>query len=50
LAETRAKEKAAKKARKASGQREMLMPITGKKPKEAPAAKKPAAGRQRKSA
>jgi len=33
----------------ASGQKEMLMPIAGKKPKEA-AAKKPAAKPQRKSA
>ena len=42
--------KPAKKANKAaSGQHEMLMPIEGKKPKEA-AAKKPATGRQRKSA
>jgi DNA end-binding protein Ku len=41
--------KRAKKPRKASsGQKEMLMPIEGKKPKEV-AAKKPAA-RQRKSA
>jgi DNA end-binding protein Ku len=42
--------KAAKKVRKAaSGQKEMLMPIEGKKAKEAPA-KKPAARPQRKSA
>lgn len=42
--------KPAKKARKASsGQKEMLMPIEGKKPKET-AAKKPAAKPQRKSA
>lgn len=42
--------KPAKKPRKvASGQKEMLMPIAGKKPKEA-AAKKPAAKPQRKSA
>src|ERR1700758_1975961 len=42
--------KAVKKPRKASsGQKEMLMPIEGKKPKEA-AAKKPAAKSQRKSA
>lgn len=39
-----------KKPRKAaSGQKEMLMPIAGKKPKEA-AAKKPAVKPQRKSA
>jgi DNA end-binding protein Ku len=43
-------EKPAKKSRKASsGQKEMLMPIEGKKLKEA-AAKKPAAGARRKSA
>jgi DNA end-binding protein Ku len=42
--------KAAKKPRKASsGQKEMLMPIEGKKPKEA-AVKKPSARPQRKSA
>ena len=42
--------KPAKKPRKAaSGQKEMLMPIEGKKPKEA-AAKKPAARPQRRSA
>ena len=42
--------KPVKKPRKASsGQKEMLMPIEGKKPKET-AAKKPATGRQRKSA
>jgi DNA end-binding protein Ku len=49
-AETKAPKKSAKKPRKASsGQKEMLMPIEGKKPKEA-AAKKPAARPQRKSA
>jgi DNA end-binding protein Ku len=49
-AETKAAEKPVKKPRKASaGQKEMLMPIAGKKPKEA-AAKKPAARPQRKSA
>jgi DNA end-binding protein Ku len=49
-AETSATKKSAKKPRKASaGQKEMLMPIAGKKPKEA-AAKKPAARPQRKSA
>jgi DNA end-binding protein Ku len=48
--ETKAPKKAAKKSRKASsGQKEMLMPIEGKKPKEA-AAKKPAAKPRRKSA
>jgi DNA end-binding protein Ku len=42
--------KPAKKPRKAAaGQKEMLMPIEGKKPKEA-ATKKPAARPQRKSA
>lgn len=40
----------AKKPRKASsGQKEMLMPIEGKKPREA-AAKKPSGRQQRKSA
>ena len=48
--ETKPAEKPVKKPRKASaGQKEMLMPIAGKKPKEA-AAKKPAAKPQRKSA
>ncbi|MFB6452065.1 Ku protein [Bradyrhizobium tunisiense] len=43
--------KTAKKPRKASsGQKEMLMPIAGKKPAKETAAKKPSAGRQRKSA
>jgi len=43
--------KPAKKPRKvASGQKEMLMPIEGKKQAKEPAAKKSAAGRQRKSA
>ena len=42
--------KVAKKPRKAAaGQKEMLMPIAGKKPAKA-AAKKPAAGPRRKSA
>src|ERR1700726_1875834 len=49
-ADTKAPKKGAKKPRKAAaGQKEMLMPIAGKKPKEA-AAKKPAARLQRKSA
>ncbi|MBP0115340.1 MULTISPECIES: non-homologous end joining protein Ku [Bradyrhizobium] len=49
-APTKAAAKSGKKPRKASsGQKEMLMPIEGKKPKEA-AAKKPAAKPQRKSA
>jgi hypothetical protein len=43
--------KSAKKPRKAaSGQKEMLMPIAGKKPAKETAAKKPAARSQRKSA
>ena len=43
--------KSAKKPRKAAaGQKEMLMPIAGKKPAKEPAAKKPAARSQRKSA
>jgi len=43
--------KPAKKPRKAaSGQKEMLMPIAGKKPAKEAAAKKPAATSQRKSA
>lgn len=48
---TAAPKKTAKKPRKAAaGQKEMLMPIAGKKPAKETAAKKPAAGRQRKSA
>jgi DNA end-binding protein Ku len=43
--------KGAKKPRKsAAGQKEMLMPIAGKKQAKETAAKKPAAGQQRKSA
>jgi DNA end-binding protein Ku len=47
--------KSAKKSRKkprkaAAGQKEMLMPIAGKKPAKDAAAKKTAAGRHRKSA
>src|SRR3984957_10495613 len=43
--------KPARKPRKAAvGQKEMLMPIAGKKPAKEAAVKKPAAGRQRKSA
>jgi DNA end-binding protein Ku len=50
-AETKAAKKPAKKAKKAaSGQKEMLMPIAGKKPAKEAAAKKPAAGVRRKSA
>jgi DNA end-binding protein Ku len=49
-AETKGPKKSVKKPRQAAaGQKEMLMPIAGKKPKEA-AAKKPAARPQRKSA
>ena len=47
----RAPKKPAKKPRKAAaGQKEMLMPIAGKKPAKEAAAKKPAAKPQRKSA
>ena len=50
-AETKAPKKSAKKPRKAAaGQREMLMPIAGKKPAKETAAKKPAGRQQRKSA
>jgi len=50
-AATEAPKKPAKKARKAAvGQKEMLMPIAGKKPSKEAAAKKPAAKPQRKSA
>jgi DNA end-binding protein Ku len=50
-AETKAPRKSAKKPRKAAaGQREMLMPIAGKKPAKETAAKKPAGRQQRKSA
>jgi DNA end-binding protein Ku len=50
-AETKASKKAAKRPRKAAaGQREMLMPIAGKKPAKETAAKKPAGRQQRKSA
>jgi DNA end-binding protein Ku len=50
-AETRSPKKPAKKSKKAaSGQREMLMPIAGKKPAKQTAAKKPSAKPQRKSA
>jgi len=49
--EAKAPKKPAKKAKKAAaGQKEMLMPIAGKKPAKEAAAKKPSAGRQRKSA
>ncbi|MGY3609015.1 MULTISPECIES: non-homologous end joining protein Ku [unclassified Bradyrhizobium] len=47
--ETKAPKKSTKKAKKAAGQKEMLMPIAGKKAKEE-TAKKPAARPQRKSA
>ena len=50
-ADTKAPKKGAKKPRKAvAGQKEMLMPIAGKKVAKDAAAKKPAARPQRKSA
>ncbi len=50
-AETRATKKSAKKPRKATaGQKEMLMPIAGKKPAKETVARKPAARVRRKSA
>ena len=50
-AATEAPKKSAKKARKATvGQKEMLMPIAGKKPAKEAAAKKLAAKPQRRSA
>jgi DNA end-binding protein Ku len=50
-AETTSPKMAAKKPRKAAGgQKEMLMPIAGKKPAKETAAKKPAERSQRKSA
>ncbi|UWU91024.1 Ku protein [Bradyrhizobium sp. CB1015] len=50
-AEAAAQKKPAKKPKKASArQKEMLMPIAGKKPVKEAAAKKPAAGARRKSA
>jgi DNA end-binding protein Ku len=50
-AESKAAGKPAKKSKKASaGQKEMLMPIAGKKPAKETAAKKPAARSQRKTA
>ncbi|MCK1331396.1 Ku protein [Bradyrhizobium sp. CW9] len=49
--EEKAPAKSAKKPRKAAaGQKEMLMPITGKKPAKEGAAKKPSVGTKRKSA
>jgi DNA end-binding protein Ku len=49
--ETKGPKKSAKKPRKAAaGQKEMLMPIAGKKPAKEAAAKKPAARSRRKSA
>jgi DNA end-binding protein Ku len=51
VAETKAPKKPAKKPRKAAaGQKEMLMPIDGKKPAKETTAKKPATKQQRKSA
>jgi len=50
-AEAKAPKKSPKKAKEASaGQKEMLMPIAGKKPAKEAAAKKPAAGTRRKTA
>lgn len=50
-AEAKAPKKPAKKTKKVSaGQKEMLMPIEGKKPAKETAAKKPATKPQRKSA
>jgi DNA end-binding protein Ku len=50
-AETKGPKKSAKKPRKASsGQKEMLMPIAGKKPAKEAAAKKPTGRQKRKSA
>jgi DNA end-binding protein Ku len=50
-AETKSPKKPATKAKKAAaGQKEMLMPIAGKKTPKETAAKKPAAGTRRKSA
>jgi hypothetical protein len=50
-AATETPKKIAKKPRKAAaGQKEMLMPIAGKKPAKEAAARKPAAKPQRKSA
>jgi DNA end-binding protein Ku len=48
--ERKAPRKPAKKAKKAAGQKEMLMPIAGNKPAKEAAAKKPAGGARRKSA
>ena len=45
-----AKKPARKSKKAASGQKELLMPITGKKPAKEAAAKKHAAGARRKSA
>jgi DNA end-binding protein Ku len=51
VAETKASKKPGKKPRKAAaGQKEMLMPIAGKKPAKERVEKKPAAKPQRKSA
>jgi DNA end-binding protein Ku len=50
-ADTKAPKKSGKKPRKAAaGQKEMLMPIAGKKQAKETATKKPAAGQRRKSA
>ena len=51
MAKHQPKTKPAKKPKKASiGQREMLLPIAGKKPAKEATAKKPSAKHQRKSA
>jgi len=49
-AETKSKKPSKKPRKAAAGQKEMLMPISGKKPAKEAAAKKPAARQQRKSA
>jgi DNA end-binding protein Ku len=50
LAATSPKKSAKKPRKAAAGQKEMLMPIAGKKPAKETAAKKPAGKPQRKSA
>ena len=49
-AETKAPKKAAKKPKATSGQKEMLMPIAGKKPAKETTEKKPSGKSQRKTA
>jgi DNA end-binding protein Ku len=48
--ETKTAKKPAKKQKRASGQKEMLMPISGKKQAKETVARKPVTGRQRKTA